>query len=139
MYLRRLSVSTVAAHPAARNQVLCRKETSAVHGTDHRGRRGVVGMYFWMPSHAVVICNWTTGEELGSTPSGTPRLQSDRPTSRRCTSLTPRPPRASRVDHDDGPIPRLSAHGRAFAAARNARAHVFTLLRHDPAAHRGRW
>ena len=110
VHLRRLSVGTVAAHSAARNPVLCRKEASAVHGTDRRGRRGLVGMYFWMPSHAVVICNWTTGQELGSTPSGTPRLQRDRPTSRRCTSSTPRPPRTPQVDDDDGSIPRLSPH-----------------------------
>ena len=64
VHLRRLSAGAVAPHPAASNPVLCRRATSAVHGCMIQIVEDVVGMYFWMPFHGVLIWNWMTGEEL---------------------------------------------------------------------------
>jgi len=64
VHLRRLSAGAVAPHPAASNPVLCRRAASAVHGCMIQIVEDVVGMYFWMPFHGVLIWNWMTGEEL---------------------------------------------------------------------------
>ena len=64
VHLRRLSAGALAAHPAASHPVLCRRAASAVHGCMIQIVEDVVGMYFWMPFHGVLIWNWMTGEEL---------------------------------------------------------------------------
>ena len=64
VHLRRLSAGALAPHPAATNPVLCRRAASAVHGCMIQIVEDVVGMYFWMPFHGVLIWNWMTGEEL---------------------------------------------------------------------------
>ncbi|KAI9450176.1 hypothetical protein F5148DRAFT_610129 [Russula earlei] len=64
VHLRKLSPGAVAPHPAARNPVLCRHGRGPVHGCMIQIVEDVVGMYFWMPFHGVLIWNWMTGEEL---------------------------------------------------------------------------
>ena len=64
VHLRRLSAGAIVPHSAARNPVLCRRAASAVHGCMIQIVEDVVGMYFWMPFHGVLIWNWMTGEEL---------------------------------------------------------------------------
>ena len=64
VHLRRLSAGAVVPHPAASNPVLCRRAVSTVHGCMIQIVEDVVGMYFWMPFHGVLIWNWMTGEEL---------------------------------------------------------------------------
>ena len=51
-------------HSAASNPVLCRLAPGPVHGCMMQIIENVVGMYFWMPLHGVLIWNWMTGEEL---------------------------------------------------------------------------
>jgi hypothetical protein len=64
VHLRKLSAGVVAPHPAAKNPVLCRPALGPVHGCMIQIVEDVVGMYFWMPFHGVLIWNWMTGEEL---------------------------------------------------------------------------
>jgi hypothetical protein len=64
VHLRRLSAGVVAPHPAAKNPVLCHRALGPVHGCMIQIVEDVVGMYFWMPFHGVLIWNWMTGEEL---------------------------------------------------------------------------
>jgi hypothetical protein len=64
VHLRKLSAGATAAHPAASNPVLCRRALGPVHGCMIQIVEDVVGMYFWMPFHGVLIWNWMTGEEL---------------------------------------------------------------------------
>jgi len=64
VHLRRLSAGAVAPHPAASNPVLSWRAMGAVHGCMIQIVEDVVGMYFWMPFHGVLIWNWMTGEEL---------------------------------------------------------------------------
>jgi hypothetical protein len=64
VHLRKLSAGAVAAHPAASNPVLCRRGLGLVHGCMIQIVEDVVGMYFWMPFHGVLIWNWMTGEEI---------------------------------------------------------------------------
>ena len=64
VHLRRLSSGVVAPHPAAKVPVLCRLALGPVHGCMIQIVEDIVGMYFWMPFHAVLIWNWMTGEEL---------------------------------------------------------------------------
>jgi hypothetical protein len=63
VHLRKLS-AVVAPHPAAKTPVLCRRAVGPVHGCMIQIVEDIVGMYFWMPFHAVLIWNWTSGEEL---------------------------------------------------------------------------
>jgi hypothetical protein len=64
VHLRKLSAGAVAAHPAASSPVLCRRALGPVHGCMIQIVEDVVGMYFWMPFHGVLIWNWMTGEEV---------------------------------------------------------------------------
>jgi hypothetical protein len=64
VHLRKLSTGVVAPHPAAKVPVLCRPALGPVHGCMIQIVEDVVGMYFWMPFHSVLIWNWMTGEEL---------------------------------------------------------------------------
>jgi hypothetical protein len=64
VHLRKLSAGAVAPHPAAKVPVLCRRALGPVHGCMIQIVEDVVGMYFWMPLHGVLIWNWMTGEEL---------------------------------------------------------------------------
>lgn len=64
VHLRKLSGGVVAPHPAAKVPVLCRRALGPVHGCMIQIVEDVVGMYFWMPLHGVLIWNWMTGEEL---------------------------------------------------------------------------
>ena len=64
VHLRKLSAGATAAHPAASNPVLCRRALGPVHGCMIQIVEDVVGMYFWMPFHGVLIWNWMTGEEI---------------------------------------------------------------------------
>ena len=64
VHLRRLSSGVVAPHPAAKVPVLCRLALGPVHGCMIQIVEDIVGMYFWMPFHAVLIWNWMTGDEL---------------------------------------------------------------------------
>ncbi|KAH9981649.1 hypothetical protein BJV74DRAFT_887389 [Russula compacta] len=64
VHLRKLSAGVVAPHPAAKNPVLCMRALGPVHGCMIQIVEDVVGMYFWMPFHGVLIWNWMTGEEL---------------------------------------------------------------------------
>ena len=63
VHLRRLG-AVVAPHPAAKNPMLCRRAVGPVHGCMIQIVEDIVGMYFWVPFHAVLIWNWMTGEEL---------------------------------------------------------------------------
>lgn len=64
VHLRKLSAGAVAPHPAAKIPVLCRRALGPVHGCMIQIVEDVVGMYFWMPLHGVLIWNWMTSEEL---------------------------------------------------------------------------
>jgi len=64
VHLRKLSAGVVAPHPAAKVPVLCRRALGPVHGCMIQIVEDVVGMYFWMPLHGVLIWNWMAGEEL---------------------------------------------------------------------------
>ncbi|KAN0133523.1 hypothetical protein V8E53_008691 [Lactarius tabidus] len=64
VHLRKLSAGAVAPHPAAKEPVLCRRALGPVHGCMIQIVEDVVGMYFWLPLHGVLIWNWMTGEEL---------------------------------------------------------------------------
>ncbi|KAH9961881.1 hypothetical protein BC827DRAFT_1383685 [Russula dissimulans] len=64
VHLRKLSGGVVAPHPAAKASILCRHGLGPVHGCMIQIVEDVVGMYFWMPFHGVLIWNWMTGEEL---------------------------------------------------------------------------
>ena len=64
VHLRKLSTGAVAPHPAAKEPVLCRRALGPVHGCMIQIVEDVVGMYFWIPLHGVLIWNWMTGEEL---------------------------------------------------------------------------
>ncbi|KAI9446939.1 hypothetical protein F5148DRAFT_746642 [Russula earlei] len=64
VHLRKLSAGAIAPHLAARNPVLCWHGLGPVHGCMIQIVEDVVGMYFWMPFHGVLIWNWMTGEEL---------------------------------------------------------------------------
>lgn len=64
VHLRKLSAGAVAPHPSAKVPVLCRRALGPVHGCMIQIVEDVVGMYFWMPLHGVLIWNWMTGEEL---------------------------------------------------------------------------
>ncbi|KAI0251641.1 hypothetical protein BJV78DRAFT_415852 [Lactifluus subvellereus] len=64
VHLRKLSAGVVAPHPAAKHPVLCHRALGPVHGCMIQIVEDVVGMYFWMPFHGVLIWNWMTGEEL---------------------------------------------------------------------------
>jgi hypothetical protein len=63
VHLRKLG-AVVAPHPAAKNPMLCRRAIGPVHGCMIQIVEDIVGMYFWMPFHAVLIWNWMSGEEL---------------------------------------------------------------------------
>ncbi|KAI0272082.1 hypothetical protein BGY98DRAFT_168578 [Russula aff. rugulosa BPL654] len=63
VHLRKLS-AVVAPHPAAKTPMLCRRAIGPVHGCMIQVVEDIVGMYFWMPFHAVLIWNWMSGEEL---------------------------------------------------------------------------
>ena len=63
IHLRKLS-AVDALHPAAKTPVLCRRAIGPVHGCMIQIVEDIVGMYFWMPFHAVLIWNWMSGEEL---------------------------------------------------------------------------
>jgi hypothetical protein len=63
VHLRKLS-AVVAPHPAAKSPMLCRRAIGPVHGCMVQIVEDIVGMYFWMPFHAVLIWNWNSGEEL---------------------------------------------------------------------------
>jgi len=63
VHLRRLS-AVAAPHPAAKNPLLCRRAIGPVHGCMIQIVEDIVGMYFWMPFHAVLIWNWMSGEDL---------------------------------------------------------------------------
>jgi hypothetical protein len=73
VHLRKLS-AVVAPHPAAKNPMLCRRAIGPVHGCMIQIIEDIVGMYFWMPFHAVLIWNWMTGEELMVRPYHLPIL-----------------------------------------------------------------
>jgi len=64
MHSRRLSAGTVVPHLAASNAVWCRRAASVVDGCMMQIIEDVMGTYFWMPFHGVLIWNWMTGEEL---------------------------------------------------------------------------
>jgi hypothetical protein len=64
VHIRKLSAGVVAPHPAAKVPVLCRPALGPVHGCMIQIVEDVVGVYFWMPFHGVLIWNWMTGEEL---------------------------------------------------------------------------
>ncbi|KAF8261985.1 hypothetical protein EI94DRAFT_1809525 [Lactarius quietus] len=64
VHLRKLGAGAVAPHPAAKVPVLCHRALGPVHGCMIQIVEDVVGMYFWMPMHGVLIWNWMTGEEL---------------------------------------------------------------------------
>ncbi|KAH8991386.1 hypothetical protein EDB86DRAFT_1599046 [Lactarius hatsudake] len=64
VHLRKLSAGAVAPHPAAKVPVLCGRAPGPVHGCMIQVVEDVVGVYFWMPLHGVLIWNWMTGEEL---------------------------------------------------------------------------
>ncbi|KAH9018318.1 hypothetical protein EDB84DRAFT_1626704 [Lactarius hengduanensis] len=59
-----LGAGAVAPHPAAKVPVLCRRSPGPVHGCMIQVVEDIVGVYFWMPLHGVLIWNWMTGEEL---------------------------------------------------------------------------
>ncbi len=63
VHLRKLG-AVVAPHPAAKTPMLCRRAIGPVHGCMIQIVEDIVGMYFWMPFHAVLIWNWMSGEEL---------------------------------------------------------------------------
>ena len=63
VHLRKLS-AVVVPHPAAKNPMLCRRAIGPVHGCMIQIVEDIVGMYFWVPFHAVLIWNWMTGDEL---------------------------------------------------------------------------
>jgi hypothetical protein len=79
VHLRKLSAGAVAPHPAAKEPVLCRRALGPVHGCMIQIVEDVVGMYFWMPLHGVLIWNWMTGEELVVRLSHSLRVYSDLP------------------------------------------------------------
>ena len=64
VHLRKLSPGAVAPHSATKVPVLCSCALGHVHGCMIQIVEDVVGMYFWMPLHKVLIWNWMTGEEL---------------------------------------------------------------------------
>ncbi|KAH8991383.1 hypothetical protein EDB86DRAFT_2935103 [Lactarius hatsudake] len=64
VHLRKLSAGAVVPHPEAKVPVLCRRALGPVHGCMIQIVEDVVGMYFWMPLHGVLIWNWMAGEEL---------------------------------------------------------------------------
>ncbi|KAH8985380.1 hypothetical protein EDB92DRAFT_1365791 [Lactarius akahatsu] len=64
IHLKKLSAGAVAPHPAAKVPVLCSCAPGPVHGCMIQVVEVVVGVYFWMPLHGVLIWNWMTGEEL---------------------------------------------------------------------------
>ncbi|KAH9051375.1 hypothetical protein EDB83DRAFT_2226136 [Lactarius deliciosus] len=64
VHLRKLSAGAVAPHPAAKVPVLCSRAPGPVHGCMIQVVEDIVGVYFWMPLHGVLIWNWMTGEEL---------------------------------------------------------------------------
>ncbi|KAH8985373.1 hypothetical protein EDB92DRAFT_1802543 [Lactarius akahatsu] len=64
VHLRKLSAGAVAPHPAVKVSVLCRRSPGPVRGCMIQIVEDVVGMYFWMPLHGVLIWNWMAGEEL---------------------------------------------------------------------------
>jgi hypothetical protein len=64
VHLRKLSGGVVAPHPAAKVPVLCKRALGPVHGCMIQIVDDIVGMYFWIPFHGVLIWNWVTGEEL---------------------------------------------------------------------------
>ncbi|KAI9453366.1 hypothetical protein F5148DRAFT_1151976 [Russula earlei] len=136
VHLRKLSAGAVAPHPAARNPVLCRHGLGPVHGCMIQIVEDVVGMYFWMPFHGVLIWNWMTGEELV--------FIQDNQAPDRIWDFSFLSPRVHMVTtlKDGGEI-RIysfanSSSPKRAAARRDARVHVFTL-HHDPAAQLGRW
>ena len=63
VHLRKLS-AVDAPHPAAKTPMLCRRAIGPVHGCMVQIVEDIVGMYFWIPFHAVLIWNWMSGEEL---------------------------------------------------------------------------
>ena len=63
VHLRKLS-AVVTPHPAAKSPMLCRRAIGPVHGCMIQIVEDIVGMYFWMPFHAMLIWNWMSGEEL---------------------------------------------------------------------------
>jgi hypothetical protein len=58
VHLRKLSTVVVSPHPAAKNAMLCQPAIGPVHGCMIQIVKDIVGMYFWMPFHAVLIWNW---------------------------------------------------------------------------------
>ncbi|KAH8985235.1 hypothetical protein EDB86DRAFT_3246446 [Lactarius hatsudake] len=64
VHLRKLSAGAVAPHLAAKVPVLCGRAPGPVHRCMIQVVEDVVGVYFWMPLHGVLIWNWMMGEEL---------------------------------------------------------------------------
>jgi hypothetical protein len=64
VHLRKLSGGVVAPHPVAKVPVLYKRALELVQGCMIQIVEDIVGMYFWVPFHAVLMWNWRTGEEL---------------------------------------------------------------------------
>ncbi|KAH9031028.1 hypothetical protein EDB85DRAFT_2146371 [Lactarius pseudohatsudake] len=64
VHLRKLSAGAVVPHPAVKVPVLCSRAPGPVHGCMIQVVEDIVGVYFRMPLHGVLIWNWMTGEEL---------------------------------------------------------------------------
>ncbi|KAH9024628.1 hypothetical protein EDB85DRAFT_2150360 [Lactarius pseudohatsudake] len=160
VHLRKLSAGASYAPSGGEGPRAVQPCARPVHGCMIQAAEDIVGVYFWMPLHGVLIWNWMTGEELVVRLFIPPRVlltsypgdqfvQGDQVPERiwEFSFLSPRAYMMTTLK-DGGEIhiysfaspsalPRAST-GSPFSFARTARVHVFTL-HHDPGAHRGRW